>query len=88
MVPIQERHVYVNEIQLEIISCLQFESIESSSNDEVMTIRRSLIICKLAIPDNYIVYLIASDFDIKVLKYSITFSQVMNGNKHTFYWML
>lgn len=55
------------------MNMLQFESIESSPNDEVVALRIFLKICRLAILDDYIVYLTKSDFDFEFLENSITF---------------
>lgn len=63
-------------MQSEIISHLQSKLIELSPNDEVMAPRRSLRVHRYAISYDYIVYLTKSDFDVKLPKDPIIFSQV------------
>lgn len=85
MTPIQEQCIPINEVQSEVIPYLQSEQIESSPNDEVMALRRSSRIRKSPILDDYIVYLIESNFDVGLPKNPITFSQAMSGDKSTFW---
>lgn len=87
MTLIQKQHVLVNEVQLEVILHLQCELIESSPNDEVIAQRRSSIICRPVILDDYIIYLIDSDFNIGLPEDSITFSQSTSKDNLHFDWM-
>lgn len=48
-----------------------------------MALKKFSRISRYTIPDDYIVYLIESDFDAKLLENLITFLQAMSENKFT-----